>query len=171
MHDDHLQQASELARIDATGRPKQANLRRAISAAYYALFHYLVDQSCRNSIGTRHIQAPCRQVVGRAFEHKSIKDACRSFAGGTLKASVSKGLPPSFAIPQPIRDVATTFCELQDKRHEADYDMTERFQRSDVLGLVDQAERAIDRFRQLPNSNERKFFLACLWAWKALASR
>jgi hypothetical protein len=28
-------------------RPKQASLRRVISTAYYALFHFLVDKSCR----------------------------------------------------------------------------------------------------------------------------
>ena len=39
MHEDLFQQAAELATIDAK-KPKQANLRRAVSAAYYAVFHY-----------------------------------------------------------------------------------------------------------------------------------
>ena len=34
--DDLLTQAQELAMLDRQGRPKQANLRRAVSASYYA---------------------------------------------------------------------------------------------------------------------------------------
>lgn len=43
---DLLAQARLLATREPK-RPKQASLRRAISNAYYALFHLLVDQSCR----------------------------------------------------------------------------------------------------------------------------
>jgi hypothetical protein len=40
LHADLLEQAGNLARLDPT-RPKQVNLRRAVSSAYYALFHLL----------------------------------------------------------------------------------------------------------------------------------
>ena len=62
-----------------------------------------------------------------------MKEACKSFGGGTLKKGVAKGLPAGFAIPAEIRDLAETFVELQERRHLADYDLTERFKRSDVL--------------------------------------
>jgi hypothetical protein len=100
-----------------------------------------------------------------------MKQACASFSGGTLKATVAKGLPPSFRIPTEIRAVATAFVELQEKRHLADYDLTERFSRSDVLALIEQAETVIEDFAGLASSNERKFFLACLWAWNTVATR
>jgi uncharacterized protein (UPF0332 family) len=48
-----LEQAVTLARLDSR-RPKQANLRRSISAAYYALFHLLIDEACRAQIGSLH---------------------------------------------------------------------------------------------------------------------
>ena len=79
--------------------------------------------------------------------------------GGALKASVSKGLPAGSAVPEEIRQVATAFLTLQEKRNQADYDLTEDFRRSDVLFWVDQAEAAIARFQSLPSSNEKKFFL------------
>ncbi len=100
-----------------------------------------------------------------------MKLACTSFSGGTLKAVVTKGLPPTFKIPDEIKEIARAFVELQEKRHMADYDLTERFGRSDVLTLIEQAETAIQDFVNLPTSNERKFFLACLWAWNSLANR
>ena len=98
MYKDLLEQAVRLAKLDAK-KPKQANLRRAISSAYYALFHLLVDEACRVQIGALHNQAPFRQVLGRAFAHGVMKEACKSFGGGTLKKGVAKGLPAGFAIP------------------------------------------------------------------------
>jgi uncharacterized protein (UPF0332 family) len=44
LHDDLLAQAEHLARVDKK-KPKQANLRRAVSAAYYALFHPVASSS------------------------------------------------------------------------------------------------------------------------------
>jgi uncharacterized protein (UPF0332 family) len=170
VHKDLLEQAVRLATLDAR-RPKQANLRRAISSAYYALFHLLVDEACRVQIGAQHAQAPFRQVLGRAFVHTVMKEACRSFGGGTLKKGVAKGLPVSFTVPAEIRDLASAFVQLQDLRHLADYDLTERFRRSDVLSLINEVEARIRAFTNLASSNEKRFFLACLWAWKELANR
>jgi len=132
VHEDLLKQASRLARLDAN-KPKQANLRRSVSAAYYALFHFLVDQSCRAAIGAQHQQASFRAVLGRSFEHTTIRDACRSYDGGTLPSHVLKGLPSTFAVPVAIRRIAGMLVDLQARRNLADYDLTERFVRSEVL--------------------------------------
>ena len=152
-------------------KPKQANLRRSISSAYYAVFHLLVDEACRFQIGTQHNQAPFRQVLGRAFAHGVMKEACKSFGGGTLKKGVAKGLPVGFTIPGEIKELASTFVELQEKRHLADYDLTERFKRSDVLTLINEVRNRVESYTKLPATNEKRFFLACLWAWKELANR
>ena len=159
MHKDLLEQAKRLATLDVK-KPKQASLRRAISAAYYAVFHLLVDEACRVQIGAQHNQAPFRQVLGRAFAHGVMKEACKSFGGGTLKKGVAKGLPVGFTIPGEIRELADTFVDLQEKRHLADYDLTERFKRSDVLMLIKQVEQRVEDFRNLATSNEKRFLLA-----------
>lgn len=174
MHEDLFNQAEALATLDAK-KPKQANLRRAVSSTYYAVFHYLVDEACRVQIGAHHSQAAYRRVLGRAFSHSVMKQACVSFGGGTLRAAVAKGLPKgaggTYLIPQPIQDLAVTFSELQEKRHLADYDLTDQFSRLDVLALIDQARNRVAAFAQLPASDDKRFFLACLWAWKELANR
>ncbi len=100
-----------------------------------------------------------------------MKEACKSFGGGTLKKGVAKGLPLGFTIPGEIRELADTFVDLQEKRHLADDDLTERFQRSEILTLISEVRRRSENFRNLPPSNEKRFFLACLWAWKELANR
>ncbi len=170
MHDDLLAQAVSLATID-TKKPKQANLRRAISSAYYAVFHLLVDEACRVQIGSQHNQAPFRQVLGRAFAHGVMKEACKSFGGGTLRKGVSKGLPVGFTVPAEIREFADTFVDLQDNRNLADDDLTERFKRSEVLALIAEVRKQIENFKNASPSNEKRFFLACLWAWKELSNR
>jgi hypothetical protein len=100
-----------------------------------------------------------------------MKDACKSFGGGTLKKGVAKGLPVGFTIPREIQQLAEVFIDLQEKRHLADYDLTERFRRSEVLALIIQVEQRMKSFTELASSNEKRFFLACLWAWKDLANR
>lgn len=174
MHQDLFAQAEALAQLDAK-KPKQANLRRAVSSAYYGLFHYLVHEACCIQIGTQHGQAPYRHVLGRAFGHGVMKQACTSFGGGTLKDAVIKGLPRdaggSYPIHKAIKDIASAFADLQEKRHLADYDRSERFKRSDVLILIEEAKNRVAKFSELAASDEKKFFLACLWAWKELTNR
>ena len=76
-----------------------------------------------------------------------------------------------YPIPVEIRSIAGTFVELQEKRHQADYDLTETFRRVEVLRLIEQTKTHVEKFRTLPVSDTRKFFLACLWAYKELKNR
>jgi hypothetical protein len=174
MHEDLFSQAVSLARLDLK-RPKQANLRRAVSSTYYAVFHYLVHEACCVQFGTQHAQAPYRFVLGRAFAHTVMKQACVSFAGGTLKDSATKGLPRNpqgkYLILKAIQDMASMFVHLQEHRHLADYDRSESYRRSDVLSLIKQAQARVAQFSALGPSDDKRFFLACLWAWKELTNR
>ncbi len=174
MHGDLFAQAEMLATVDAR-KPKQVNLRRAVSSVYYGLFHYLTEESCIIVFGTRHGQAKYRHTLGRAFVHTVMRQACVSFAGGTLKESVIKALPRDAAGKYPVHasisDIARAFADLQQERNSADYDRNERFKRSDVLMLIEQAKQATANFDALPDSDDKRFFLACLWAWKELANR
>lgn len=170
IHRDLYQQARRLARLDPM-RPRQANLRRAVSAAYYSLFHYLVDQAGRAAIGTQQAQSPYRRVIARGFEHGGMKSACRSFAGGALPQAVARGLPAGFAIPNGLQVVARTFVELQEQRHLADYDLSQSFSRAEVVAIVQQAEQARIQFEQLNDRTLKRFFLICLMAWKTLSNR
>lgn len=174
IYNDLIDLARKIAELDPR-KPRQANLRRAVSTAYYALFHYLVDEVCRAQIGTQNSQKEHRYVLARAFAHTSMKDACVSFAGGTLKEAIIKGLPRdangNYSIPIEIRSIAATFVELQEKRHLADYDLSETFFKVEVLRLIEQANLDVESFRRLAVSDTRKFFLACLWAYKELKNR
>lgn len=170
MYQDLIEQAEHLVYRDPR-KPKQANLRRAVSAAYYAVFHYLVQEACRTQMGTQHTVSPHRRILGRAFGHANMKKACKPFAGGTLPDRLCKGLDSPY-VSSEIQTVAATFVELQDKRHQADYDLTEPFRRNEAWSFIKSAERAIETFGHGSVSDEeRRFFLACLWAWPELSRR
>lgn len=174
MHDDLLDQAKRLATLDK-GKPKQASLRRAVSAAYYALFHYLVSQSCRAIIGAHRGQRGYRDALSRAYVHTTMSKACRSFSSCQLPTAVAKPLPgasgSAVVVSNEIKAIAATFHELQQKRCMADYDLAERFCRSEVFTVIEQVTDEIQKFDATPNTDERQFFLACLLAWKELANR
>lgn len=174
MYQDLLDQARWLAQVEPR-RPKQANLRRTVSATYYALFHYLIEEAVRQQLGSHHATRPYRHVISRAYSHVTMKAACRSFGGGSLKREIATSLSSpetnGYTIPTAIQDLAATFAELQEKRHLADYDLSKMWGRLEVLALIDQVETAITAFTQLPDSADRRFFLACLWAWRDLTHR
>jgi hypothetical protein len=65
--DDLLEQAYHLARRERKN-PIQASLRRAVSTAYYALFHLLIDEAVGNWAVERQ-----RSVLARTFDHGRMK--------------------------------------------------------------------------------------------------
>jgi len=106
---DLLEQAEHLIDWDGVD-PKQASLRRAVSTAYYALFHLLIDEAVGNWSVARH-----RGRLARAFDHGPMKRVCDDYVKSFYKA----GKPAS---ELPLKEVAQTFSELQLRRHTADYD-------------------------------------------------
>src|SRR2546425_3438182 len=71
-------QARMLAGSDPR-RPKQATLRRAISTAYYGIFHFLIEESTQLLLGTAATDAPFRELGARSFEHGKMKSLCKEF--------------------------------------------------------------------------------------------
>jgi uncharacterized protein (UPF0332 family) len=108
----------------------QATLRRAVSTAYYALFHFLIEAACRN--WSRPEQRP---ALARMFQHACMADASNSRVGKHKNAVVG-------STESRLYSVATAFFQLYQKRHKADYDLSSTFSARDVelaLGLVNDA--------------------------------
>jgi hypothetical protein len=159
---DLLDQAELLANKEPR-RPKQASLRRAVSTAYYALFHLIIADSA--IILAPPAPAGSRLLVQRAFQHGQIKSACKDFvtADAALRRASSRrtGLPAAledliaFPLDPYLLVVLTAFIELQEARHKADYDVTEQWSRLDVLSKLDLARRAFEAWnfvRKSPNA-------------------
>ena len=136
----------EVARALAESDPApsmQARLRRAVSTAYYALFHCLAASAADLFIGPERNSAWHRTY--RALEHGRARSECRQVQ--TM---------PEF--PVAIRDFAEAFVALQKARQEADYALdTPALQQSDVLGYIVSAELAIRQFEQAAVDGRRGF--------------
>ena len=136
---DLLIQARHLADKEPR-RPRQASLRRAVSAAYYSLINLLVaDTGTLMMRGTT--DSRIRPVIQRAFVHGIMKRAAKSFAGGTLPTIMDSAMNRA-AVSADLRLVALAVVDLQETRHEADYDLSKRFSRSEVHDLIKIAETA-----------------------------
>src|SRR5437016_2101551 len=130
---DLLAQAGVLARREPR-RPKEASLRRSISASYYALFHYLIDECTRMIVGTAHNRVGLRQFAARAFIHGKMKAVCEEFAKSTPKNELLKPFWNTLNVSNnlEVRTIAENFIDLQEQRHAADYDLSRRFTRNDA---------------------------------------
>jgi len=161
LHHDLLEQAEHLVRHERQ-KPKQASLRRAVSAAYYALFHLLVSDGAR-LLSPR--QPPgLRERIQRAFNHGDMRAVCKPFVDADK--TFRRGGQPN-QVPAPTRALLTfplepalvtvleTFVELQEARHQADYDPTKTWNRLDAESLVDTARTAFASWqtvRRTPNA-------------------
>ena len=123
--------------------PPQAGLRRAVSTAYYAMFHCLAASAANLFIGTE--RNPAWHRTYRALEHGRARTACRQ----------AQAMPE---FPVEIRDFADAFVELQIERQKADYALdTAAYPKSDVLDYIVSAELAINRFEQAAVEARRAF--------------
>jgi hypothetical protein len=127
------------------GKPRQSNLSRAISTAYYALFHTLA-RCCADMMigGTAAVRSggAWRQVY-RALDHGSAKNACQN-------NDISK-------FPKEIQDFANTFVTMQAKRHAADYDPKAKAFKSAVAIDIDTVESVISGFNKSAVKDRRAF--------------
>lgn len=138
-----LEQAKLLAQLDPR-RPKQANLRRAVSSAYYALFHLLTSEAA--ALYAVEFQLAAR--INRTLNHGEMKKASAMVANDTLPRSV---LPPSgaYTAPAGLKTVANAFVSLHEARHQADYDLSRTLRRTEALVFVDTASQAFEAWEQI----------------------
>jgi uncharacterized protein (UPF0332 family) len=161
---DLLDQASTLAELDPM-KPKQASLRRAISAAYYSLFHLLIDDGARRITTSATLQP----YVARSFQHASVKDAANKVI------EQSKDSPPwpaplfTSSIELELIGVCTTLLDLQSLRHSADYNTAVSFKRAEVVAAISRAQAAHQDWASLRSSENATVFL--LYSAKLLPAR
>jgi hypothetical protein len=129
--------------------PEQASFRRAISTAYYALFHLLVQEAVQRWNGS----ATARFGLERRFEHRTMKDVSNTVWRGSWRGWST----PSPVVPVELQNVASVFVDLQEARQQADYDNAKTWVSMDVQALVADAQFAFDNWstvRLHPTANE-----------------
>jgi hypothetical protein len=160
IHDDLLAQAEHLCQLDPR-RPRQANIRRAVSSAYYAAFHCLAESVAGQVAPGR--RADMRALVRRAVEHGAMRSVARSFASGAPAAIYA----PTLEVPldADLLRLADGFIQLQEARHVADYDLSRNLSREfaeTCIGLGRQVLRRDAKLRAAKSTNYEVFLLALL---------
>ncbi len=121
--------------IPPASQPTEEALRRAISTAYYAIFHALATSNADCIIGTSNdpLSRHAWDGVYRGLEHGiarvQLREGRRLFSPGTGR-------------------FADTFGRLQEVRQRADYDHAQTFDVVLANTWIDRAEEAILGFMQ-----------------------
>lgn len=139
-----------LAKVGTLDMPLQDELRKALSSAYYALFHALCNCVADQWIGA-HMELRGSDAWIQAYrilEHGKTKAAC-------IKAC------RSMMFSKDLIFVAEIFLDLLRARHRADYDPGSYFSLTETIVFINAAEEAIQKLMNV-DQKERIAFLAYL---------
>jgi hypothetical protein len=140
----------------------QANIRRAISAAYYAVFHLLAAEVATQV--SPNFPAGLREGTQRVLSHTQMLNVATAFSRPGV--SKVKFTPRDFVLPCPVSrelaSIAKGFEELQAARHLADYDVMKQHYPGDALSLVQVAESIFKTWKTEKDSPNAPVFLAAM---------
>lgn len=136
-----IRQAYQLAgRRAGRGQPRNADLRRAVSSGYYAVFHAISLAVASQALPSATDDE--RHGYARYVSHAAINRACRWIVGEQPPLHLDSLVRRLRTQPR-LSQTAAAFIELQEQREAADYDHGADFTRSETLALVNRAEAAV----------------------------
>ena len=142
--------ARHLARIDSSEMPINDELRKAISCAYYALFHALCNCVADQWTGfDKELRGSDAWVQAyRLLEHGKIKAACIKVCSSEI-------------FSEDLKDVAQVFLIVLSMRHGADYNPRSLISLKEAVETINTVEEAI---RKLMNADakDRMAFISFL---------
>ncbi len=147
------------------GRPPYTAHRRAVSTAYYAVFHVITERVAATVFPSA--DDTFRRRIRRWLGHGDIRTVARwvSQLQGT-----SPGIPPPHIqqllsppgggqlLDFPTIFLADGFLELNDKRELADYDHDAVFTRPDTRGHIALARAVVSIAQTVDNNSTRSFY-------------
>ena len=150
MHADLLDSAVKLACTGSGGAPPTpADLRRALSTAYYSAFHFVMAQ-CADLLtcdpGGQNLGRAWRQVY-RSIKHADVRNACNAAAD------------TAYGFPAEVRDFAVLYPKLRQLREEADYDPRNNpvWNSQYVMAKIGEIDFAVQQFGHVDKSHRRAF--------------
>lgn len=141
------------------GQPRNTDLRRAVSTAYYALFHAITRAAAEHALPGA--SEPELNAFTRHFGHSAIKQVCGWITGGPPPEAIAPTVDRLRA-DAGISAVAATFIALHQAREDADYNHDADITRPTTLGLIQRSENAVGIVEADAGSNEFRSFLGLL---------
>jgi hypothetical protein len=127
-------------------------LRRSTSASYYAVFHALALALAEQLVPLA--TADDRYRLARSVDHARVADVCRWVVGEGEGKQHVRPIVRRLRDSTDLVDLARVFLELQQARHDADYDhlaevlevatMAHHRQAVQALGIVERVRQTSD---------------------------
>lgn len=155
--EEFLQQADALA---GNSSATQVDLRRAISAAYYAVFHFCLAAGTDMILGAGASASARYSIVYRSVDHARLRGLCEQ-----LKVEKThKDLPIVLAGGYgKMADFARLAGSLYEQRISADYDPSKSYTAAEVKVVISQARLAIVWFRYCTPEQQEAFLTMLLF--------
>ncbi|MGJ4888839.1 hypothetical protein ACQR1Y_11625 [Bradyrhizobium sp. HKCCYLRH3099] len=153
-----------LLQADALAAPAsatQVDLRRAISAAYYAVFHFCLTFAADMVCGSAVRSSDRYRHVYRSIDHSTLRNLCDKLRKTSPK---DIAIAPSMGFGN-ISDFARIAVTLQELRHRAEYDPQPVLTALEARTAVSEARQAITWFTS-SNDEQQKTFLVLLLSFK-----
>ncbi|MCY4174333.1 MAG: hypothetical protein OXF25_09805 [Cyanobacteria bacterium MAG CAR3_bin_5] len=157
LHHGLLKQAFHLAGRSKQ-RPAQADLRRSISASYYALFHLLVNEAIKSICVGKKDYAPLRHHLARTFQHANMKNVAQQFS----KRQISEDLSSVFGtntLDERLVLVASNFVLLQEARINADYNLSMNYFKHQALEYANMSQDSFSAWKKIHKTIQAYTFL------------
>ena len=122
-------------------------LRRAVSCAYYAIFHTLCRACADVMVGSQargQLEQELWNMAYRTLDHGPARNKCND--SGSMSRFSSN-----------LRRFAIILVDLQQRRHEADYDPGTTFDQTQVNQIIDDAADGLAGFDYSPPDEVRLF--------------
>lgn len=140
--------------------------RRAVSTAYYAVFHLLLEEAA----ATFGLDGTLATAVQRSFDHKQMSKVSKQFSfphNSEILPNVGK-----VRLPSDLVQFALGFNELQGARIEADYDPASvKISQTWAQNFVEEAELAFACWNKVRDDKYAKLYLLLLLASKVVKPR
>ncbi len=120
------------------GAQVEGDLRRAVSTAYYAVFHLLINEAVSRMIS----DVSFRPRIGRAFQHGQMKQICLQYMPQKTNDVGEYVTKDRIVLALEIKQIAETFHDLHEAREIADYDCGTTVSHLDAEAHVQRAESA-----------------------------
>jgi uncharacterized protein (UPF0332 family) len=154
---EHLfEQADALA-----AQARQTDLRRAVSAAYYGVFHFALTAAADMVVGVGNRSTARYALVYRSVDHLRLRALCTQLSGTSPHPALQPYEPPgTFG---PIADFARVTGNLYEQRILADYDPSSNLTTNEVTVAISDAREAIKWFKQAAVEQQEAFLILLLF--------
>src|SRR5664280_178541 len=140
--DDFFRHAAKLAVPREHSDTEQIDFRRAVSAAYYAVFHLLTMTAAESGAIGRD-----RHRFARLFEHGRLRTASLALPGKLKERLGDTASPDDQKTADTLGAIAKDFVALQQDRNSADYDNSRVWSYTEVENVILRAHHLYIRWK------------------------